>query len=164
MERRQFPFESAPGAGTRFRVLFPARGAEAVTTHVSPAELDWRGSGTVLIVDDDPGVRDMVASTFERAGLHVFTADGGATGVELYRHHASEIDLIVLDRTMPAEGGEACLDAIHRIRDDARVLLISGYSEGPAVRLIADPKHVSFLQKPFVPAELIEKARALLES
>merc|ERR1711969_163172 len=52
--------ESALGAGTRFRVLFPAHGAEAATPHVSSAELDWRGSGTVLIVDDDPGVRDMV--------------------------------------------------------------------------------------------------------
>lgn len=157
--------ETEPGEGTRFRVLFPARGAEAAAAQaVPPTELDWRGSGTVLVVDDDPGVRDVVAATFERAGLHVFTADNGTTGVDLYRRHAREIDLVVLDHTMPAESGEACFDAIRRVRSDARLLLISGYSEETAVRRITEREHVSFLQKPFLPDELIRMTRALLET
>jgi len=155
--------ESVPGEGTRFRVFFPANQTHMATRQPrSSAEPAWRGCGTVLVVDDDPGVREVVAATLEKAGLLVFTAEDGAAGLETYRHHAGEIDLVILDRTMPPAGGEACLDAIRQIQFNAPALLISGYAKDPPA--IADRRHTSFLQKPFDPRELLEKTRALLES
>ena len=156
---------SDPGAGTRFRLLFPAMEAPTATVHVPPSPgSNWRGFGAVLVVDDDPGVREVVAATLESAGLRVFTADDGAAGIETYRRHAGEVDLVVLDRTMPPAGGEACLDGIREIHGSARALFISGYSKDSAEKVIGDRRNTAFLQKPFDPEQLIEKARSLLES
>ena len=156
--------DSAPGAGTRFRLLFPAMEAPAATTQdPPPSGSDWRGFGAVLVVDDDPGVREVVAATLESAGLRVFTANDGAAGIETYRRHAGEVDLVVLDRTMPPAGGEACLDGIREIHGSARALFISGYAKDSAQQASGERRNTAFLQKPFDPEELIEKARLLIE-
>jgi PAS domain S-box-containing protein len=90
--------ESEVGRGTRFRALFPAtaRAAVAADVWVTPIE-DWRGSGTVLVVDDDEGVRELLETTLCRAGLNVLSARDGREGVDLFRRYADEIRAVVLD-------------------------------------------------------------------
>jgi len=158
--------DSALGRGTRFRVLFPPAvriSAAARPRATTPVE-EWRASGTVLVVDDDEGVRDLLDATLRRAGLTVLLASDGREGVDLFRLHADEIRAVVLDRTMPDIGGEDAFDEIRRIRPDARIMLISGYSEERAAWHFIDKGLDAFIHKPFEPAVLLEKIRRIIDS
>jgi DNA-binding response OmpR family regulator len=128
-----------------------------------PAE-EWRASGTVLVVDDDEGVRDLLDVTLRRAGFTVLLASDGREGVDLFRLHADEICAVVLDRTMPDIGGEDAFDEIRRIRPDARIMLISGYSEERAAWHFIDKGLDAFMHKPFEPLVLLEKIRRIVDS
>jgi CheY-like chemotaxis protein/two-component sensor histidine kinase len=156
--------DSEVGRGTRFRVLFPAteRVAVAVDRWVAPIE-DWRGSGTVLVVDDDEGVRDLLDATLCRVGLTVLLARDGREGVDLFRRHSDEIRAVVLDRTMPDIGGEDAFDEIRRIRPDVPIMLISGYSEERAAWHFIDKGLDAFLHKPFEPRALLERIRRIMD-
>ena len=127
------------------------------------SSIDWRGSGTVLVVDDDEGVREMVGASLRRVGLTVMMADGGRQGVEMFRSHADEIRAVVLDRTMPDIGSEEVFDEIRSIRPDARVILISGRTEERATWRFLDKGLDAFLHKPFEPATLVDRIRRILE-
>jgi len=156
--------ESEVGRGTRFCVLFPAaeRAAVSTDTWATPIE-EWRGSATVLVVDDDEGVRELLDATLRRAGLSVLLARDGREGVELFRRHADEISAVVLDRTMPDIGGEDAFDEIRRIRSDIPIMLISGYSEERAAWHFIDKGLDAFLHKPFEPRILLEKIRRIID-
>jgi two-component system cell cycle sensor histidine kinase/response regulator CckA len=157
--------ESEIGRGTRFCVFFPAteRAAVSAAAWVTPIEV-WRGSGTVLVIDDDDGVRELLDATLRRAGLSVLLARDGREGVDLFRCHADEIRAVVLDRTMPDIGGEDAFDEIRRVRPDARIMLISGYSEERAAWHFIDKGLDAFLHKPFEPRVLLERIRRIIES
>jgi CheY-like chemotaxis protein len=156
--------DSELGRGTRFRVLIPSTGRRAKRP-AKPKSLstDWRGSGTVLVVDDDEGVRDMVGETLRRVGLTVLLADGGLEGLALFRRHADEIRAVILDRTMPDVGSEEVFDEIRSIRPDARVILISGRTEERATWHFLDKGLDAFLHKPFEPVALLDRIRRILE-
>jgi DNA-binding response OmpR family regulator len=124
---------------------------------------DWRASGTVLVVDDDEGVRELLDATLRRAGLSVLLACDGREGVDLFRRHADEIRAVVLDRTMPDIGGEDAFDEIRRIRPDARIMLISGYSEERAAWHFIDKGLDAFMHKPFEPRILLERIRRIID-
>jgi CheY-like chemotaxis protein len=156
--------ESEVGRGTRFCVLFPAAERVAVSTDTwaTPIE-EWRGSATVLVVDDDEGVRELLDTTLRRAGLSVLLARDGREGIELFRRHADEISAVVLDRTMPDIGGEDAFDEIRRIRPDIPIMLISGYSEERAAWHFIDKGLDAFLHKPFEPRILLERIRRIID-
>jgi DNA-binding response OmpR family regulator len=156
--------DSEIGRGTRFRVLFPATGRAPVVAEpwVTPIE-DWSCSETVLVVDDDEGVRELLDATLRRAGLNVLLACDGREGVDIFRRHADEIRAVVLDRTMPDVGGEDAFDEIRRIRPDVRVMLISGYSEERAAWHFIDKGLDGFLHKPFEPKTLLERIRRIID-
>jgi two-component system cell cycle sensor histidine kinase/response regulator CckA len=158
--------DSEVGRGTRFRVLFPAAQQIAAVTRprMGPPAEEWRASGTVLVVDDDDGVRDLLDVTLRRAGFTVLLASDGREGVDLFRLHADEICVVVLDRTMPDIGGEDAFDEIRRIRPDVRIMLISGYSEERAAWHFIDKGLDAFMHKPFEPSVLLEKIRRIVDS
>ena len=139
---------------------------DAVQQDVTPpaAALDWRGSGTVLVVDDDQGVREIARDVLERAGLTVLCAENAAAGIELFARHADQIRAVVLDRTMPGAGGEVTLDAIRRIRPATPVLLASGYSRERATEDLSGSELAGFLQKPFLPQQLLDEIRRVIEA
>ncbi|MBW2267698.1 MAG: PAS domain S-box protein [Deltaproteobacteria bacterium] len=157
--------DSTPGVGTRFRVLLPATG-EALPQRADAGALraPWRGSGTALVIDDDDGVRDLVRETLSRAGFLVICAATGEAGIKAFTRDVAAISLVVLDRTMPIQGGGEVLAALRNIDADAHVLLISGYSDQGIVSMLTDNGPIAFLQKPFLPDTLLEKAQQLLES
>jgi two-component system cell cycle sensor histidine kinase/response regulator CckA len=163
--RGAIDIESAPGKGTRFRVLLPAAHPESVgaaSTRESPD--DSRVRGTVLVVDDDEGVRALVEETLRRAGIAAVSATDGDEAISLFERGPDDIDVVLLDRTMPASGGAACFEALRRIRPSVPIVLMSGYAPEHAAEGMTEDALSGFLQKPFLPETLIERIREALAS
>jgi CheY-like chemotaxis protein len=141
--------ESEPGRGTTFRLLLPAaRGEETVPPATAPAAA-WRGSGTVLVVDDEPSVRAVTARALRSFGFDVLEAIDGLEAVELFAANPDRIACILLDMTMPRMGGEEAFHAIRHIDPDARVLLMSGFTEQDSTERFAGLGLAGFIQKPY---------------
>jgi PAS domain S-box-containing protein len=153
---------SEPGRGTTLRTFFPLN--RVLPEAPSRPSLAAKGPGprTVLVIDDEEGVRNVVRRVFERAGYKVLLACDGIEGVERFRERHREIGAVVLDITMPRMGGEETFAELRRIRDDVRVLLASGYSEQEAMSRFAGKGLAGFVEKPFRAQTLLEKLEAVL--
>ncbi len=155
--------DSEVGRGTTIRVLFPIALRPLLKAAQNPHPVDnWRGHGTALVVDDDPGVRDLIEEVLKRTGLNVMTASDGREAIEIFRRNAAEISVVLLDRTMPTASGLEVFDALRATDPDARVVLVSGYSQERATEELAGRQLAGFLKKPFTPEELLEKTREAL--
>jgi PAS domain S-box-containing protein len=156
--------DTAPGGGTAVRVLLPVSSTPSAAVPAAKGHARAEpAAGTVLVVDDEEAVRAVARAVLERAGFTVITAPDGATGIELYRERAAEVDVVLLDLTMPSVGGESVLSALRDLRPDARVVLSSGYSEDDTrSRIAAGCRNVGFIQKPYGPAQLVDALRAAL--
>jgi signal transduction histidine kinase/CheY-like chemotaxis protein len=156
--------ESHPGRGSRIRVIFPAVAREP--TRASPEAPEngssWRGSGTVLLVDDDEGVRAFGEAALTRCGLRVITAFDGREALDLYARRSSEIDVVVLDRTLPGTAGDDVLSEMRRVRPDASVVLMSGYAEDASAGSGME-RAAGYLRKPFTHEALAQEVRKVLE-
>ena len=155
--------ESAPGAGTLFRVLLPAEPGRVVPDEPPSALAPWRASGLALVIDDEPGVRDLATAMLRRAGFDaVLTAGGGAEGVERFRERADEVRFVLLDLTMPDLGGLEVLRAIRAIRADVPVVLSSGYADPAGTAGAGAEDATGFVAKPYRLADLTRAVRAAL--
>ncbi len=154
---------SGPGEGATFELLFPAAGpvgAEAAAEAEIPG---WKGSGTVLVIDDEHIMREVSQSILEELGFEVLTTGEGSRALELYRRHRDAIRLVLLDRTMPTMSGEQVLEEILAIDPGARIVMMSGYKKDATVRDLTASGLADFLPKPFRPEELRDKVRGVLE-
>jgi CheY-like chemotaxis protein len=154
--------ESEPGRGSTFQILFPStdRAAEPVGPKRIP-EGRWHRTGTVLVVDDEPDVLELTEEMLRRTGFAVLGAQEGREGVETFRKHARDIEVVLLDLTMPGISGEEVLSEIHRLQPGLPVVLMSGYSEELAVSRF-EGRIAGFLHKPFTQEQLAEVLRAAL--
>jgi PAS domain S-box-containing protein len=149
---------SDPGRGTTFKVLFPCVGDLAAVRAEQPIMVESAGPGaTILVVDDDEAVRDVLKPMLEAAGYRVLTAADGREGVGVFRQHCDEISLVLLDMTMPHMDGKAAFREMRSIRSDVWVILSSGYNEPDATRQFADNGLTGFIQKPYRSATLLTK-------
>jgi PAS domain S-box-containing protein len=157
--------ESLQGRGSRFRAIFPAIAQERRLAGSEAAEsgTPWRGSGTVLLVDDDEGVRAFGVASLARCGLRVIAASDGREALDLYARRSGEIDVVVLDRTLPGAGGDDVFDEMRRIRPDARVVLMSGYVDEPGASAPRTDHAAGFLRKPFTHEALAREVCRALE-
>ena len=151
---------SEVGHGSTFRALLPLS-ATSPTPKRAPAD-DWHGSGTVLVVDDDPMVRSVARRLLESSGLTVHVAAGGREAVERVAGAPHAVDAVLLDMTMPELSGPEVFGLLRAIRADLPVVLMSGYHEDEL------PPDVGagisgFIQKPFTPADLATRIRSALE-
>jgi PAS domain S-box-containing protein len=151
---------SERGKGTSFRILLPGAGAPAIAPVVVESATDhWRGSGTVLVVDDEEMVRMTAVRMLQSLGFTVLTANNGREGVECFRAAGAEIRAVLLDLTMPHLDGEGAFRELRLLRPEARVLLMSGFSEQEAIHRFIGKGLAGFLQKPF----RLESLRARLK-
>ncbi len=157
--------ESAVGRGTRFRVYFPAAARMLGRARATPVELasDWSRRATALVVDDEADVRSLASDVLERAGLTVLTASDGREALEIFAKRRDEIRVVLLDRTMPGLSGDEAFMRIRELDANARIVLMSGFSEQRAAQAVAGLRIDGFLQKPFLPARLLAVVRDALE-
>jgi signal transduction histidine kinase len=155
---------SKPGIGTTFRVVIPAVATAPQTIDsVISAPISVSGSGrTVLVVDDDDHVRQIVERLLRDADYGVLSAANGDEAVTLYEENAAEIDLVLVDMTMPGMNGLETLTELRKRAPDAKVILTSGYSDSSA-EAVEQAGFSEFLAKPYQPAELYRVLAKVLE-
>ncbi len=153
---------SEPGKGSIFSVYLPAsQGGSAEEEPVKEEEL--RGTGTVLIIEDEPDVRELTKDVLERLGYTAIAASDGREGIRTYREGKGGIDVVILDMIMPLMNGTEVFQILKAIDPEVRVVLVSGYSSEGFVginRLIKSGAKC-FVQKPFSQKTL---ARAIKEA
>ena len=115
------------------------------------------------MIDDEDTVCAVAKIMLERAGFSVLTAADGQEAIEVFRKHAQELDLVLLDVTMPRMDGEETFSEMRRIRSDIRVILSSGYNEQEATNRFGSYRFSGFIQKPYQSAALLDKVREILE-
>ena len=122
-----------------------------------------RGSGTILLVDDEAVILSVGPSMLETMGYTVLTADNGLAAIETYKRHADKIRVVILDLMMPDMDGGEIFDLLIKHRPDVKVLLSSGYDvDGPATEIL-DRGCKGFIQKPFGMRPLSQKIKEILD-
>jgi CheY-like chemotaxis protein len=153
---------SEPGQGAAFKIYLPARESSAINlpaTHAQPALS--RGSETILLVEDEDMVRDLVRTVLRAAGYRVLEAAHGEAALSLAAQHQGAIDLLMTDVVMPHMGGRELAEQLKALRPGMKVLFTSGYTDDTVVR--HGVLEAEFLPKPFSPGGLASKVREVLD-
>jgi len=154
---------SESGKGTTAKVLLPsAEGRPQTLDREPPPTARWRGSGTVLLVDDEETLRSTGKRMLQSLGFDVLTARDGQEALDMYTKHTEDIVCVILDLTMPRMDGEEAFRKIRSIKDDTRILLSSGYNEQEVVNKFAGKGLAGFIQKPYSAATLSQKLQEIL--
>jgi nitrogen-specific signal transduction histidine kinase/CheY-like chemotaxis protein len=150
---------SVPGRGTSFRVLLCVGEKEPtpVSTDVSEAEL--RGSGTVLVIDDEELIRNYCKSALASYGYNVLLARDGAEGIQLFQEKANQIGLVLLDVAMPGMDGSQTLERIRHVRADVPVVVCSGFGDMEVEARFAGKQIAGFFPKPYTVKQLARKVK-----
>jgi PAS domain S-box-containing protein len=156
--------QSEPEHGSSFRVYLP-RVLESVEVQRDLFDAPAPGGHeTVLLVEDEDAVRDLVREALELIGYRVLTAPGGEQGLDLADVHPGPIHLLITDVVMPRMGGAELARLLSERRPDTRVLFMSGYTDDAVVRHGVLEARVAFLQKPFTLEALARRVRETLDS
>jgi CheY-like chemotaxis protein len=151
------------GRGTTFEIYLPVSDGRVSP----PARLvtqDGRGSGTILLVDDEDGVRRFVQKALARAGYTVHVAASPVQAIEFVRHGLASIDLLLTDVLLPDMNGRALATRIQHDRPACRVLFMSGYTDQAIAHDGILGPGTAFIQKPFTPKELAGKVQEVLSA
>jgi CheY-like chemotaxis protein len=146
------------GVGTTFELCFPAS-AEQSGKLAAPDRTAVAFSGCVLVIDDEESVREAVKDILEVEGLRVEIAANGLEGVQRYREKSGQIDLVLLDLSMPGLSGAETLDELQVIDPHVNVLLSSGFSREEATRRFKGKRLAGFVQKPYSAKTLLDIVR-----
>ncbi|MCF8099930.1 MAG: response regulator [Desulfarculaceae bacterium] len=148
---------SEVGKGSCIKILLPTCDEPAEESRSVFSKLSVSRDKTVLVVDDDDLVRGVTRLALEKFGCRVLSAKDGVEGVELYKQHQEDIDLIILDMTMPRMDGVEAFRQLRKLNPQVKVILSSGYNEQDATNRFVGKGLAGFIQKPFTPSALREK-------
>ena len=151
--------ESAPGAGSSFKILLPAGGAGAVTT--APSELSAFPDGTesLLIVDDEDALRHILRTAFTRKGYRVISASNGLEAIEILDDPSHSVDAVLLDINMPGASGVDVIKSIKMNRPDLPVLVLSGHVGAETRNTLEQLGQTDVVTKPYRLDELGRRLR-----
>jgi len=144
---------SEPEKGSTLKILLPASGRPAEVFNLENREEEWRGSGTVLLVDDEETVRGIGSEMLREFGFQVITAEDGQEGVDIFKATAG-IAFVILDLTMPHLDGEQCFRELRKVSSGVKVIMTSGYNEHEVTQKFVGKGLAGFLQKPYTVSEL----------
>jgi PAS domain S-box-containing protein len=151
---------SEPNCGTQVRIYLPQSAAAPDAGRATPnPAISSSQHETILLAEDEPGIREMTKVYLESLGYHVLSAPDGSEAVDISREYQGTISLILTDLHMPVLGGEAAVSAIRELRPTIRTLYITGYPED---RFVHDAAEV--LLKPFEFPELGLRVRLVLDA
>ena len=156
---------SEPGRGTTFKIYLPrvmAQGPTELPVPVRPAKVG--GTETVLVVEDEAGVRSLTCRVLRTYGYAVLEAENGGEALLIAEQHPTPIHLLLTDVVLPRMSGRKLADRLIRTQPDLRVLYMSGYTDASIVNHGALDPGTAFIQKPFTPEALAQKLRAVLDS
>ena len=155
--------ESEEGRGTTFKIYLPATNGEIPKTIKAPDHI-IKGTGTILLVDDEEMVLEVGERFLKVMGYQVLTAREGREAIEIYKKHRETIDLVLLDIIMPNMKGGEVFDRLKEINPDIKVLLSSGYSIDGEASHILERGCRGFIQKPFNMSQLSQSIGAILRN
>jgi two-component system cell cycle sensor histidine kinase/response regulator CckA len=155
--------ESEPGKGTRFRLCFPQVEGEGGLARAAVARQEATGSETILLVEDEPAVRELARRILEGAGYVVLTAVGGEDALELSERYEQPIDLMVTDVVMPKMSGRELADRLGGARRGIKTLFVSGYTDDAIAHHGVLEAGINLLAKPFSSSALLAKVRRVLD-
>jgi CheY-like chemotaxis protein len=158
----QIMVDSKMGQGTTFDIYLPAS-ERSVYRESVPEEKLIKGSGTVLLVDDEDMIIDVGKAMLAKLGYRILVASSGKQAIELVADGENGIDLVILDLIMPGISGRKTFDRIREIRPFMPVMLSSGYAIKDEVTEIMDRGCNGFIQKPFNISALSKKIRKILD-
>jgi signal transduction histidine kinase/ActR/RegA family two-component response regulator len=155
---------SAPGDGATFTICLP-RAVQASDHHdvSAPARTADAGSETILLVEDEEGVRKLLTHVLHRRGYKVIEASNGEEALRLYDRHRADIHLVLTDMVMPHMSGRELGDKLRSMDSALKIIYMSGYTDDVLVRTGALGPGMSFLQKPLRPEVLAAKVREALD-
>ena len=156
---------SEPGRGTTFKLFFPvATGKAQDSASPFPATAAFRGSGTVLVVDDEETVRTVAARMIERLGFTVLLAADGREAMAMFRPGPTRFAFVLLDLTMPHLDGEETFRQMRQLNPGVRVILTSGFNQQEAINRFTGKGLAGFIQKPFELSNLTQVIRTVVGS
>jgi two-component system, cell cycle sensor histidine kinase and response regulator CckA len=156
-----------PDQGTSFRVLFPPGiGRAPHMEEPAAGQRDWQGSGTVLVVDDEEGVREVAERVLQDTGFDTISAADGRQAIEIMERIGGRITGVLLDLSMPRMGGQETLMRLRAQYPDLPVIMMSGYTEQVVAEQIggSDSGNTGFIQKPFLAEDLVALFRRFAEA
>ncbi len=155
---------STTGVGSDFAVHFPAvDGAVVPVSHPGTGAADPTGSETILLVEDQAEVREVVSQLLMRRGYVVLEACDGASALELLRTRTEAVDLILTDIVMPGMNGREMVDRLEERHRGICVLYMSGYTDDEILKHGALHPDMNFLHKPFRAEQLLSRVRDILD-
>jgi PAS domain S-box-containing protein len=159
---------SEPGSGSTFRIYLPRRSGEGERAEPAPkppsAAAADGGAETVLLVEDDPTIREVALTVLRRRGYRVLSAPDAEEGLALLAAHDGPLHLLVTDVVMPGMNGRELSERVTALRPEARILFISGYPPGVLQERGILPESVGdYLQKPFTASDLASTVRSILD-
>ena len=153
---------SQPGQGARFNIYLPSVSQLAETNQRPPVDDRVDSCHTILVVEDEPGVLNLVVHTLRKRGFTVLETTDPEHGVALFEEHAHEIDMLLTDVVMPFMSGPALADLLTQKKPELKVLFMSGHTDNRVSFEKILEKGVQFLPKPFASDALIRKVRDTL--
>jgi CheY-like chemotaxis protein len=148
--------------GTVFTIYLPASEKEIATETEAAHAPVVKGSGTILLIDDEKMILDVGVELLEELGYSVISAMSGSEAIDVFQKDQNKIDLIIMDMIMPGMGGGETFDRLKEIDPDIKVLLSSGYSINGQATKIMHRGCDGFIQKPFNMNQLAEKVQGIL--
>jgi CheY-like chemotaxis protein len=153
------------GHGTTFRIYLPR--VEDPADHIGPTKnaiAATGGSETILLVEDEESVRELVRDTLTNKGYRVMEAKNGEAGLRVSEEHQGAIDMLITDVVMPGMSGRELAKRVSAARPDVKVLFLSGYTEDAIIHEGVLEPGTAFLQKPFTLQVLSRKVREVLRA
>jgi two-component system cell cycle sensor histidine kinase/response regulator CckA len=154
---------SVPGQGTTFRILLPCAGEPALENRIAaipgksdPPERIPGRAPTILVVDDEVTLRRAISKMLDKRGFFTLQAEDGSSAIELFRARPDEIDVILLDMTIPGTSSTEVVSEVRKVRADVKVILTTAYSYEFAMRSFGSALTDSFIQKPYQFSDLLK--------
>jgi two-component system, cell cycle sensor histidine kinase and response regulator CckA len=154
---------SEPGKGSTFKVYLPLADGRPKAVQSSETRVLEGGKETILVVEDEAGLRVMIREALEHLGYSVLTAAGGAEAIQISSAHPGPVDLLLTDVVLPKANGRELAGRLRQLRAKTRVLYMSGYPSETVVQHGVLQPGAAFIEKPFTPEKLALKVREVLD-